>query len=37
VLGAVHERFREVAALDALGARQHRIRDFEFSPEWDAA
>jgi len=26
----------EVTALDALGARQHRICDFEFSPEWDA-
>jgi diketogulonate reductase-like aldo/keto reductase len=27
----------EMAALDALRARQHRICDFEFSPEWDAA
>ena len=27
----------EMAALDALKARQHRICDFEFSPEWDAA
>ena len=27
----------EMAALNALRARQHRICDFEFSPEWDAA
>ncbi len=27
----------EMAALDALKARQHRICDFDFSPEWDAA
>jgi len=27
----------EMAALDALRARQHRICDFEFSPDWDAA
>ncbi|MEE8453548.1 MAG: aldo/keto reductase [Limibaculum sp.] len=27
----------EMAALDALRSRQHRICDFEFSPEWDAA
>jgi diketogulonate reductase-like aldo/keto reductase len=27
----------EMAAIDALRARQHRICDFEFSPEWDAA
>jgi diketogulonate reductase-like aldo/keto reductase len=27
----------EMAALDALRTRQHRICDFEFSPEWDAA
>ncbi len=26
----------EMAALDALRARQHRICDFDFSPEWDA-
>ena len=27
----------EMAALNALRARQHRICDFDFSPEWDAA
>jgi len=27
----------EMAALDALRVRQHRICDFDFSPEWDAA
>ncbi len=27
----------EIAALDALRTRQHRICDFEFSPDWDAA
>jgi diketogulonate reductase-like aldo/keto reductase len=27
----------EMAALDALRARRHRLCDFEFSPEWDAA
>jgi diketogulonate reductase-like aldo/keto reductase len=27
----------EMAALDALGARRHRICDLEFSPEWDGA
>jgi diketogulonate reductase-like aldo/keto reductase len=27
----------EMAALDALRARQYRICDFEFSPDWDAA
>jgi diketogulonate reductase-like aldo/keto reductase len=27
----------EMAALGALRARQHRICDFEFSPEWDGA
>ncbi len=26
----------EMAALDALKVRQHRICDFEFSPDWDA-
>ena len=26
----------EMAALDALRSRQHRICDFEFSPEWDS-
>jgi diketogulonate reductase-like aldo/keto reductase len=26
----------EMAALDALRVRQHRICDFEFSPEWDS-
>ncbi len=26
----------EMAALDALRARRHRICDFDFSPEWDA-
>jgi diketogulonate reductase-like aldo/keto reductase len=26
----------EMAALDALRARQRRICDFGFSPEWDA-
>ena len=26
----------EMAALDALGVRRHRICDFDFSPEWDA-
>jgi len=25
-----------MAALDALRVRQHRICDFEFSPEWDS-
>ena len=27
----------EMAAIDALGVRQLRICDFEFSPEWDGA
>ena len=27
----------EMAALDALRVRQHRLCDFEFSPEWDTA
>ncbi len=27
----------EMAALDALRARQHRLSDFELSPEWDTA
>ncbi|MCH8166480.1 MAG: aldo/keto reductase [Proteobacteria bacterium] len=27
----------EMAAIDALSSRHHRICDFEFSPEWDAA
>ena len=25
----------EMAALDALGVRRHRICDFDFSPDWD--
>ncbi len=27
----------EMAAIDALSSRHHRICDFDFSPEWDAA
>ena len=27
----------EMAAIDALRARGHRICDFEFSPDWDPA
>jgi len=29
--------FGEMAAIDALRARQYRICDFDFSPEWDPA